>query len=69
MLDQIPTEGTNHSKAPTDGVRRRPFVPDALTGIPVLSRGSSDMLGGASVCREGRDCSRLARHLERIGGS
>ena len=24
---------------------RRPFVPDALTGIPVLSRGSSDMLG------------------------
>ena len=45
MLDQIPTEVTNHSKARTVGVRRRPFVPDALTGIPVLSRGSSDMLG------------------------
>ena len=45
MLDQIPTDVTNHSMAPTDGVRRRPFVPDALTGIPVLSRGSSDMLG------------------------
>jgi len=52
MLDQIPTEVTNHSNARTDGVRRRPFVPDALTGIPVLSRGSSDMLGGpVSVLR------------------
>ena len=44
MLDQIPTGVTKHSKAPTDGVRRRPFVPEPLTGIPVVSRGSIDML-------------------------
>jgi len=73
MLDQIPTEALKQCKARTVGVRRRPFVPDALTGIPVLSRGSSDMLGRLRTCSRDRcllpilhpnQCSRLSTLLK-----
>ena len=55
MLDQIPTEGTNHSNARTDGVSRRSRVlrgdedPGALPGprsVLALFQGSSELLGG-----------------------